>query len=250
MKGRNVIVVPCYNEARRLDPNAFAQAVEASADLQLLFVDDGSTDATAAVLEDLNERLGDRADVLTLTTNLGKAEAVRSGIMRTMDRDDRDHIASIGYWDADLATSLMNVDRFRAVLDSGDEALAVIGSRIRLMGREIERRPARHYAGRVFATLASAALGFPVYDTQCGAKLFRANSELREIFATPFRSAWAFDVEILARFAALHGRDLGARGLVVEYPLQRWIDVGASKVRLIDLPRMLLDIMRIHREYR
>lgn len=250
MKGMNVIVVPCYNEARRLDPNAFAKAVGASADLQLLFVDDGSTDATGDILRALNERFGDRVDVLSLAKNLGKAEAVRSGIIRAMDCYDRVRTTSVGYWDADLATPLADVDSFRAVLDARDETLVVLGSRIRLMGRDIKRRPARHYAGRVFATLASAALGFPVYDTQCGAKLFRVNSELREIFARPFRSAWAFDVEILARFAALHGRDIGARGLVVEYPLQRWTDVGASKVRLVDLPRMLLGLARVWHEYR
>ena len=102
----------------------------------------------------------------------------------------------------------------------------------------------------MFATLASLALGFPVYDTQCGAKLFRVTPELRGVFGAPSRSRWAFDVEILARLASIYGKDLGNAGVVVEYPLSRWSDVAGSKVRLSDLPGMAADLLRIFRGYR
>ena len=90
----------------------------------------------------------------------------------------------------------------------------------------------RHYLGRAYATLASSALGITVYDTQCGAKVFRVNDALGAALAEPFRSAWAFDVELLHRL--LHGSATAeaiAEDALVEVPLTTWRDVGGSKLR-------------------
>lgn len=247
-----VIVVPCFNEASRLDAEAFVRAAATQPDLVLRFVDDGSRDATPEILEALAARIGaDRASILRLSDNVGKAEAVRKGINEALGDDAGGRLPdAVGYWDADLSTSLDYVPDFGALLDRRPEAVAVIGSRIRLMGRHVERRPFRHYAGRVFATLASAALGFPVYDTQCGAKLFRPTEGVREAFRQPFETRWAFDVELLARLASILGRSMGEAGRVIEHPLEAWVDVPGSKVRLSHLPRMLSDLALIARRYR
>jgi len=241
------IVVPCFNEEKRLDCESFISAHQQIDDLHFVFVDDGSVDGTRALLDSLVSKLGNgRSQILALNDNVGKAEAVRLGVCRAVQGD----VSSVGFWDADLSTPLDDISRFVDVLRNSSEVMAVIGSRIRLMGRQVERDEKRHYAGRVFATLASLALGFPVYDTQCGAKLFRVTPELRQLFGEPFRSRWAFDVEILARLASVYGSDLGDAGVVVEYPLTRWSDVAGSKVRLSDLPRMLFDLQRIFKQYR
>lgn len=248
---RVTLIIPCYNEAKRLDTGAFEAALDAIPSLRLLFVNDGSEDETGAVLEELSGRIGSGScSVLSLARNSGKAEAVRQGVLTALGPNRVTDLLAVGYWDADLATPLEDAERFASVLQRNPEVQAVIGSRIRLMGRQVQRRALRHYSGRAFATLASLTLGFPVYDTQCGAKLFRATEETRRAFETPFTTAWAFDVELLARLASRYGRDMGSRGIVVEYPLESWTDVAGSAVKLADLPRMITDLARIRRRYR
>ena len=128
---------------------------------------------------------------------------------------------------------------------------AAIGSRVALLGRRIERRAARHYLGRVFATLASAALQLPVYDTQCGAKVFRAGPALTATLAEPFISRWAFDVEIIGRLACGHPLASQAnQPWIIEVPLREWRDVGASKLRATHMAAMLVDLGRIARDLR
>jgi hypothetical protein len=156
-----------------------------------------------------------------------------------------------GYWDADLATPLEAALEFLALLRERPELQLVMGARVQLLGRVIVRNPARHYVGRVFATLASQTLRLPVYDTQCGAKLFRVSALCRRLFETPFVTRWIFDVELLARLL----RDAAGAGhpdpsaLVVEFPLQRWVDVRGSKIGPLDYLSSLADLVRLWWHY-
>jgi glycosyltransferase involved in cell wall biosynthesis len=172
-----VVVVPCYNEAARLDCAAFLAwaSSAAAARTSLLFVDDGSTDGTAALLRDLAAAAPPgRLALLSLPANCGKAEAVRRGMLAAAASGSA--VDAVGYLDADLATPLDALPDFRAVLDApGRRFEMVFGARVALLGRDIRRKLARHYLGRVFATLAANVLGMRIYDTQTGAKLFRVN---------------------------------------------------------------------------
>ncbi|RLB51940.1 MAG: glycosyltransferase family 2 protein [Deltaproteobacteria bacterium] len=241
-----ILVVPCHNEAERLDADAYLQAA-GDGGPRFLFVDDGSTDATAEVLVALQRRNPGRIEVLRLEKNQGKAEAVRRGMLLAIERGAR----LVGFWDADLATPLEALGPMVDILDADERVDIVLGSRVRLLGRAVERRWQRHVAGRLFATLASWTLSVPVYDTQCGAKLFRVNERTEATLAEPFHSRWVFDVEILARYARELGfsaADLGGR--IVELPLERWHDVDGSKVRPQDFVTAATDLGWIAWAYR
>lgn len=241
------LVVPCYNEAARLDVEAFVAWLGGRADIYAVFVDDGSTDGTRAVLADLVARCPERATVLALPRNGGKAEAVRQGMRHALAGG----IAPlVGFWDADLATPLDAVDDFLATFRRHPGCRWVLGSRVRLLGRDIVRNGARHYAGRAFATCASLVLGLPVYDTQCGAKLFVADDDLRACLAEPFLSRWIFDVELIARYRVVTGApDAELNVRIHELPLVRWRDVKGSKVTGGAFVKAALELWRIHRTH-
>ncbi len=241
-----VIVVPCYNEADRLAVETFVGFHLPAHRVEFLLVDDGSRDGTLRVLEAMRARAPERIGVVRLARNSGKAEAVRQGVVAALTR----HPDYVGYWDADLATPLTELPFFCDILDARPAVRMVFGARVKLLGRVIVRKVYRHYYGRVFATTAALTLGMPIYDTQCGAKLFRVDDDLRQVFAAPFLSRWVFDVEIIARFKALaaaHGGDISTA--IYELPLREWRDVGVSRLKLSDSVRAFVDLARIRRRY-
>jgi dolichyl-phosphate beta-glucosyltransferase len=241
-----VLVVPCYNEAERFRADSFAEFLIERTDMHFLFVNDGSSDGTLQVLQQFCQ-VHERATVLDLQPNGGKGEAVRRGMLHVIENFPDTYV---GFWDADLATPLEALPYFLDVLERDPEIDMVFGSRIRLLGRHVSRNPMRHYAGRIFATSVSVSLGLPIYDTQCGAKVFRPMPLLQQILATPFKSRWIFDVELLARFlAAWKHMDLHPERKIYELPLQTWIDVAGSKLKSTDFIRSFTDLVKIRREF-
>ena len=243
-----VLVVPCYNEELRLRRSAFVDYATTRPWVTFLFVDDGSTDATSAVLAEIQSLLPSQSVVLRLDVNKGKAEAVRRGILGALEgRPDL-----VGYWDADLSTPLEALDDFGALLAKRPDVEVVLGSRVMLLGRDIRRNPLRHYLGRVFATAASVVLDLPVYDTQCGAKLFRQTDAVSRVFAEPFSSSWIFDVEVLARYMSLETPpgELPRRSRVYELALPAWHDVPGSKLRPWDFIKAMSELLSIWRRQR
>jgi len=235
-----IVVVPCYNEAKRLDTGAFVSMVDSEPRVALLFVDDGSTDATATILDELARARPESISWVAMAVNSGKTEAVRSGVLAALARRP----AFVAYWDADLSTPLGMVSVFLTELDRDAQMLGVLGSRVRRLGADIDRRALRHYAGRIFATLASTVLGMAVYDTQCGAKVFRATNELARAFSEPFHTRWILDVELLARLK----HEIGASTLssrLTEVPLPRWRDIAGSKLTMMSGAAAFADLWRI-----
>ena len=245
--GRAAVVVPCHNEEARLSPETYASFLRTTAHVHLVFVDDGSTDGTRSVLLAMQEREPERISVYDLPRNVGKGEAIRAGFARAFELD----VDYCGYWDADLATPLGVIVDFCRLLDEQPKIEMVFGTRVRLLGRQILRRERRHYLGRVSATIISLALGLRVYDTQCGAKLFRISPQIRALFDAPFTAGWVFDVEIIARLIqARRGSTLpAAEDVIFEHPLLEWRDIEGSNVRASDYARAAIDLWRIYRRY-
>lgn len=238
------LVVPCFNEEHRLDRERFL-ALARDPRVTLLFVDDGSNDDTARVLAEL-ARTADRGRIawFSLPKNEGKGEAVRQGLLRALDEG----ADIVGFADADLSTPPGELLKLVAHLEA-PRVKVVTGARVMLIGRHIERKRARHYLGRVFASLAESILRMPFYDTQCGAKVFRATPLLRRSLATPFTSRWAFDLELLGRLVVGVGDEQGlAAGELIEVPLDEWVDVKGSKLDLGAMAKTLIDLAKIEVE--
>lgn len=248
LAGRCALVVPCYNESQRLDTSEYVSFLRsAPAGFRLIFVNDGSTDSTLAVLQRLQSEAGceKRAIVLPKSPNAGKADAVRYGMNYAMNMPGVD---VVGFWDADLATPLPAIYELLNVLEQFPSVQMIFGARVKLLGRQIERRVVRHYLGRVFATVVSNVLDLPVYDTQCGAKLFRVTPDFRDVLRDPFLSRWIFDVEIIARFLQRRGVRW-VQAAIYEYPLQKWEDVAGSKIKSGDFVKAVAEIFAIWNRY-
>jgi len=241
------LVIPCYNEERRLDGPAFLDFAAANPGVRLLFVNDGSRDNTLEVLNGIAARRRVQIAVHDLPKNGGKAEAVRQGMLRALD-EGADYA---GYFDADLATPLEASIEFARVLDRLRGIDVVVGSRLQLLGRSIKRRAKRAILGRVFARAASTTLGISIHDTQCGAKLFRSTPWVAAAFSQPFCTRWIFDVEVLARISqATHAS--GGPSLtecVYEFPLDDWTEVAGSKLKATDFLKAPAELATIYWRY-
>jgi dolichyl-phosphate beta-glucosyltransferase len=237
------LVVPCFNEERRLRSDRIREFLGSSPGASICFVNDGSSDDTRTILETLRSSAPDRLMVLNLTHNGGKAEAVRQGIMHAASLG---RFAFVGYWDADLATPLHQVDHLLLAFDA-DAVQMALGCRVKRLGSDIDRRAIRHYLGRVFSTFASQLLDLPVYDSQCGAKLFRSPIT-SALFQEPFVTNWSFDLEILVRLRKHLGRAEFLKA-AAEVPLTAWHEVGQSKMTLGHMLGMPIEVIRIRRTY-
>jgi len=233
------LIIPCYNEFNRLQASEVSNCAD-SLDCIVVLVNDGSTDKTPQLLQQISLVRPDVIKVLNLEKNVGKGEAVRAGFNFAISQGANE----VGFCDADFAVDHHDLVRIFSKLDELSLASGVIGSRVSVAGSKIERSLFRHYFGRIFATLVSTILEQDIYDTQCGAKVFRINSITIKVFSEPFNSRWAFDVEILGRINRLTNRE---RGSVVELPLLRWIEQPGSKLTVFSRMTTAIELFKIKR---
>ena len=234
------IIIPCYNEEKGLPKQEYIRFIENSKDILICFVNDGSSDNTLTLLENLKDNYPTKVDVVSYSKNVGKAEAIRTGINFCQTNYNYNYIA---YLDADLATTLEECYSMTTYFN--DKIEFVFGSRIKRIGANIDRKKSRFLIGRTIATVISMILKLPVYDTQCGCKLF--TKDLAEkVFVAPFISKWLFDVEIINRIIQIYGREV-VLSKMIEIPLKSWIEKGDSKVKTSYMFKLWIDLYKISR---
>jgi len=235
MASKIVIVIPVYNESARL-PALLDEIAAGGSALQFLLVDDGSSkqeyERTLALIA--SRGLEGTLSCVRRAVNGGKGSALKTGFERAL----ADGCEYAGFLDADGSTSVAELRRAMDYFIARSETplAAVIGSRVALLGRDVERSAARHYLGRVFATFLSLLFGARVYDTQCGMKLFRA-SALRRHLDVPTDFRWVWDTELVLAM-------LAAGETVHEFPVD-WRETRGSKLSFPRDPLMM--VMRLIR---
>jgi len=237
-----IIIVPCYNEAKRLDIDEFLAFLSENPDMDACFVNDGSTDATHDIIENAKSANPAQVKTLHLQHNSGKAESIRQGMLESLLCPDYEWFA---YWDADLATPLDEIHRL--VKCAHEPLYLLMCSRVKTLGATIDRHVHRHIIGRVMATLISNILHLPVYDTQCGAKLIR-RQEIDTLFSEKFLGRWLFDVELIARIQKKYSKDK-TNTHVLEVPVRKWQDIAGSKLKFRHVFSTIAELLRIHWKY-
>jgi len=220
------IVIPAYNESSRITRSldAVQDYVQSKQfPIEIIIVDDGSTDDTA-------ELAARRPDVRVLRNlnNRGKGFSIRRGVLEARGE-------LVLFTDADLSAPIEEADQLLAAMES-DRPDVVVGSRA--LKRELigaHQSHLREWGGRFFNLLVRVATGLKIHDTQCGFKLFR-RATTRRAFELQRVDRFGFDPEILFLVQRLGGR-------VVEVPV-RWNHSPDTKVHYLrDSLQMTVDLL-------
>jgi len=234
------IIIPCYNEEKRLNVTAFLDFIHTENDFHICFVNDGSTDDTITVLKDIQSKNPVKVSVIDIKNNSGKAAAVTVGARHLHRRGD---IAFIGFIDADLSTDFKDFEGLVKTLKTNHTLSMVFGSRAKDASEAIEKDTIRAFFSKIIKMLVFFILRLPIEDTQCGAKVFRAEL-VPVLFKSDFFSRWLFDVEMFLRMKKHFGKVL-ILNKIYEQPLERWVHMEDSKLGLkdsLEIPYRFLSI--------
>lgn len=232
------IIIPCYNEAKRLNYNEIEQLILKTKG-DIYFTNDGSNDNTVEVIKSIVFKHPERCFLINYTENSGKANTIYKSVNQIHQFDKYDFI---GYFDADFSTPASEIIRLidELSLRSCD---FLFGSRILLLNSGIKRKYYRHIIGRVIITIINLKFKLGIYDTQCGAKLF-SKAIIPKAFNQSFYTSWLFDVEIFIR---LKKQNLLQHG--IEVPIFYWKDIEGSKLGWKTGFKILKELYLLNKKY-
>lgn len=234
-KTSRVVVVPCFNEEKRLNPVFFVDLIKTYS-CKLIFVDDGSTDNTCGAISRIALPPGS-FEIIRLSKNAGKANAIRIGMNHALISG----YDFIGLYDADGAIHPQDMGNAFQMIGASLDIDVVSGARILLAGNNVSRLNHRRWLGRVIATLVSLIIEVQIYDPQSPCKVYRA-SRLRDISRFQIRTKWFVDAEIL-KFLSKE-QHISSRWLV-EFPVTNWTDIAGSNISLKSSLRIFKDLITL-----
>jgi len=233
------MIVPCYNESRRIDLEFWRETIRLTTSAFWLFVNDGSTDSTSEILLKLTEF--ENVRILDLARNRGKPEAIRLGVLTL-----KSTYGVIGYVDADKCFSALTLSRFvnngcDTLLTDQSALRIVIGSRVKLSGKHIVRSNSRHWIGRLIVTFCGVFWSDMPYDPQSGIKLLRVDLMDNVVFTEAFKTRWFFDIELMIRLGVIGS----IQTPIIEIPLEEWHEVRSNNFTIRSFPLIARELITI-----
>lgn len=232
------LFVPLYNEEKRPNVEEYISSISQVQGLNLVLVNDGSSDDTSTMLERLK---GPQIEIVDFSTNQGKGEALREAMREYLLQNE---VEIVGYLDCDGAFPKSAVVAFLRTSTEkiqNENFQVCIASRIMLSGRNVVREAKRHYISRILITLIGFRYSFMPYDSQSGLKIFRVTQALNESLKFPFRTKWLFDIELLSR---LHRKS--SENLIWEEPVMAWADKPGSHLRLRNFANIFKEVVTLY----
>lgn len=240
MNKKIALIIPCYNEGRRLKYQNFNDFIDKyKKDIDCYFVDDGSTDDTCNIIElQIMAKNPNNVSLIKSTQNEGKAKAIRKGMLCAVKKD----YEMLGFIDADLQIPLSQIEKIAMHLSDSKALLAISTRELR---SKLRINKPRTLLSLLFVEIANYILKFnPVLsDTQCGCKIFRKEI-IEASFQEEFYSKWLFDLEILLR---LKTYDASIREKIIEIKLPHLNESVDSKFKIYRNLNLIKELWRINR---
>ncbi|MDQ4124243.1 MAG: polyprenol monophosphomannose synthase [Actinomycetota bacterium] len=227
-----LVIVPTYNESASIGEVARRLFDAAGDSVELLVVDDGSPDGTAALVKSLAAESAHGIHVIERSHKQGLGTAYVTGFRWGLERD---------YWalvemDADLSHDPADVPRLLSRLQSGADL--AIGSRYVEGGGTANWGPLRRALSAGGNLYARAWLGYPVRDSTAGFRAYRAEVVAREDLTTVRSEGYGFQIEMTRRVWR-------AGGTIAEVPITFTERVaGKSKMSRRIVAEALLQVTR------
>ena len=214
------IVIPIFNEEKRilkslLKLNSFIIKIKKKIKVQIIFVNDGSTDKTIILLKKFLIKKKINNKIVKLKKNLGKGAALKTGVF----------YADYGWiltCDSDMSVPVNQIIIWIKKNYINKNCDIYFGSRSH-NNSIVYARNYRKILGSIFNFIIKNFLEIKINDTQCGYKLYK-NKLAKKIFKRLTLNRFEHDLEIIL-IAKQFKKE------IVELPV-KWTHVSNSKLNI------------------